>query len=153
METTDLRQCIQRFNETAQGEFRAPNEGEWDAAMLIAHIAETARTFSATTRDILEATPSGYDNAATTFEPSLRRVIASAGSIDKLRQLAAVRAEELLDLMARLTDEQVQTPVHVRVIDGDVVRLQVTRPWAGALATQSRLHWPVHTEALQALRI
>jgi hypothetical protein len=152
MDTTELRLAIDAFNTAAAGDFNAPDEGEWDAAMLIAHIAETARTFSDTTRDVLEAAPAAYDNAPATFEPSLRRVVQSAGSIDKLRSLALARSQELLDLMARLTDEQAATPVPVRVIDGDRVIVNATRPWSGALTTQWRIHWPAHTEALRALR-
>jgi hypothetical protein len=93
VDTNDLRQCIQGFN-GARGRLPRPDQGEWEAALIIAR-----------------------------------------------------------DLMARLTEEHSQTPVHVRVIDADVVRLQVMRPRAGALATQAAILWPAQIETLQALRI
>jgi hypothetical protein len=153
MDVTVLSEAYDRFHEAADGEFEEPPDGGWGAELVLAHIAETSRSFADVTRALLEGRRPAYDNAESAFLPNLQRVVRETATLDALRSLSRSRGQELIDLAARLNEQQAATPVHSRIIDGRAVVVDEPWPWGNVLtAVQPGVHLAGHTEQLLALR-
>jgi hypothetical protein len=154
MDTTELEAAYRHLIETARAEpFRAPADaGEWPAELHIAHVIANDRLLAATTALVLAGAPARYDNAAAGIDSYLSEIGRAAGSHDALVATMRQCGLELVLLARRLTEEQASTPVHTRILDGDVTRIDAPLPWAGVLNTHAQVHLPDHTAALRALR-
>ncbi len=152
MDTTELEAAYRALLDVARaGGFAAPAEEDgWSAELLLAAVVATDRLLAAATAEVLAGAPTRYDNGPATREPYLRAIARAAGDLDGLVAEARRCGLELV-LLARELGDAATTPVDVRLLDGDEVRLAAPMPWSGMLATHAEVHLRERCEALAAL--
>ena len=152
MDTTELEAAYRELLDAARaGGFGPPaEEGGWSAELVLAAVVATDRLLAAATAEVLAGASARYDNAPATRAPYLRAIARAAGDLDGLVAEARRCGLELV-LLARELGEAAATPVDVRLLDGDEVRLAAPMPWSGMLATHAEVHLRERREALAAL--
>jgi uncharacterized protein YciI len=104
------------------GGFGPPQDGEWPAELVAAHIARNNDMIAEVAEKIAARQEAGYDNAAGVDETELAGYAASAGGLPGLArevERSAIRLERARDALGDLAD----TPVHVIIRDhGEIVR-------------------------------
>ncbi|MGE3327680.1 MAG: class I SAM-dependent methyltransferase [Acidimicrobiia bacterium] len=132
--------------------FVDPPAGEWSAAQVIAHIALNDAGLIAVSRALLHGEVTMFDNAAATDVARLD-ALAAGRSIDELVQLGRARSEQLLHVLGRLDDEQLDTAVPCRLLDGGRIGFEGSMPWRQlVLQIHPNVHLTGHTAQLSALR-
>lgn len=162
MDTTELREAYDELIAVAaQGRFRTPSAGGWDASTVVAHVVLTDRLLRDVTGALLSrgtlARAFGrgrptYDDASASDEQRLRRLVRSAGGYPELVRLVTCTADASISLVEQLTDAQAATGVHVRITDGYAVIVDEVRPWSEQLSAYAKRRLPQHTAELHALR-
>lgn len=154
MDTTALEGAYRTLLEAARTEgFRAPADaGGWPAEHHLAHVVATDRLLAATTSAVLAGRTPRYDNEVASDETYLAEIGRAAGGHDALVATVRQCGLELVLMARRLDPRQAVTPVHTRIVDGDVVRVDAPLPWSGVLNTHAEVHLPDHTDALRRLR-
>jgi hypothetical protein len=154
MDTTALEGAYRTLLEAARAEgLRAPADaGGWPAEHHLAHVIATDRLLAAVTSAVLVGRPVRYDNEVVSDDAYLAEIGRAAGGHDALVATVRQCGLELVLLTRRLDPQQAATPVHTRIVDGGVVRVDAPLPWSGVLNTHAEVHLPDHTEALRGLR-
>ena len=143
------------FAEALAGPFGEAADGGWNAAQVVAHVAVNDDGMAAMCRALVRGGPvSTFENEAANDRAVLDATVAGAGGrLDALVALGRARAAVLCLLLDRLDDEQLATPVPVRLVDDGLVVLDRAVPWGPfATGTQASFHLPLHTAQLRALR-
>jgi hypothetical protein len=132
--------------------FRSPADAaDWDAELVLAHLAANDRLLAATTAALLADDAPAYDNAAATREVGLHALARAAGDWNGLVATVRQSGLELVLLARQLDSVTAATAVPTRIIDGDVVRVDAAVPWSGVLNTHAEVHLPSHISQLRAL--
>jgi hypothetical protein len=139
------------INEATTGQFVKPTDGGWTAEQIVAHVARSQESLIAVTERLLAGEPIGYDNHDFLDARELDRYVASYGGLDGLLDRVAETVTVLRDLAERL-DERGDTPVPVRIQDGDEIVIDQPMPWARLLELDASQHVPGHLAQLRALR-
>lgn len=134
----------------ATGPERAPSAGEWDRAQVLAHLALNDVLLAEATEAILAGRPATYDNKPAIDNESLRAFAVEAA--DDLPERVRAAGRRLATAAGQLSQEQRETLVPARIVDGDEVVLDRAVPWGSLLATGATRHLPLHAEQLRALR-
>jgi hypothetical protein len=153
MDTTELEQAYADFLAVARaGGFGPPPPGQWTAEQVIAHVACADTSIAAVALQVAAGERPGYDNRPSLDPLNLDRLVAQAGGLPGLADLAQQRGDLLVAAARSLApaDEAVQIPVFIR--SGD--ELVVDEPWAlgqlvGGIGV---LHLPRHADQLRSLR-
>jgi hypothetical protein len=101
------------------------------------------------TEAILAGRPARYDNKPAIDSQSLRTFAVEAAHDLPERVRAAGR--RLATAAGHLSQEQRETLVPARIVDGDEVVLDRAVPWGSLLHTGATRHLPLHAEQLRAL--
>lgn len=154
MDTTALEGAYRTLLEAARGEgFRAPADADaWPAEHHLAHVVATDRLLAAATSAVLAGRTVRYDDEVASDDAYLAEIGRAAGGHDALVATVRQCGLELVLLARRLDDQQAITPVHTRIVDGDVVRVDAPLPWSGVLNTHAEVHLPDRAQALRRLR-
>jgi hypothetical protein len=139
------------IDEASTGQFEKPTNGGWTAEQIVAHVTRNQEGLITVTERLLAGEPIGYDNHDFIDGRELDRYAASYGGLRGLVDRMAETVTVLRDLTERL-DERGDTPVPVRIQDGDQIVIDQPMPWAGLLEHDAGQHVPMHLEQLRALR-
>ena len=150
----ELRQSYDRFFEEAGTKgFDEPQAGGWSAEEVLAHVALNDLSMIAVCQAVVHQTPTRFDNAAGQNPVHLRRWIERHHNVDGLIEAGQRASLQLLAVLARLSAEQQQQPVHCHLTSDGHVMLDDERPWiAIAAEIQATFHLPDHTAQLRQLR-
>ncbi len=127
------------------------NEPGWRPDDVLAHLIVNDRLLATAVRSVLEGAARPYDNLDAIEVAELRAAAEKHGGTAGLIGELEASSRELLDLAGRLDDEQGACQVPVRILDGDVLRVDQPLPVASLLTIQARRHLPMHQEQLAAL--
>ena len=154
MDTSALDRSYRQFLQTAgPGGFPPPADtAAWNADQVVASVIAGDRLLAATTAQLIDGGPATYTNAAAFVAPYLDEIGRAAGDWPGLVAHARQCALEFVMLARRLDDAQLATPVQVRVMDADQVRVEGPVPWSGVLATHAEVYLPERVAQLEALR-
>jgi hypothetical protein len=129
----------------------AGDERAWRPEDVLAHLVVNDRLLARAVRSVLEGAARPYDNADAVELAELRALGAELGGPAGLVGALETSSQELLDLAGRLDEAQAATPVAIRILDGDELRLDQPLPVAALLAIQARRHLPMHEAQLGEL--
>ncbi|MEM8923046.1 MAG: SRPBCC domain-containing protein [Actinomycetota bacterium] len=141
------------FAEFERGGFGAPDDGEWNAEEVLAHVALNDLAMVGVAQALVHGNEARFENQVCQEPDALVRWITDCGDAKELVERGRRVARQAMAAVRRLSAEQRATLVHCRMThDGQVV-LDDTRPW-GVLAidVQAGMHLPAHVEQLRALR-
>lgn len=134
----------------ATGPERAADPGEWDRAQVLAHLAVNDVLLTKVTEALLAGRSAAYDNARAIDGQALRAFAVQAG--DELPERVRAAGRRLARSAEQLSQEQRDTLVPARIVDGDEVVLDRAVPWGRLLDTGASRHLPLHADQLRALR-
>lgn len=148
-----LRAAYDAFFAAALAEgFGEPPAGEWTAEQVVAHVALNDASMAAVCRRLIDRREVAFENASVQDVTNLDRWIAGrpmSALVDDGRHAS----EDLLLVLARLDDEQLDTEVPCCLVDHGEVVLDGALPWRRlAHQIQAEVHLPGHGEQLAALR-
>jgi hypothetical protein len=123
----------------------------WRPGDVLAHLIVNDRLLCRAVRSVLEGAAQPYDNADAVELAELRALGDDLGGTAGLADRLQASSRELLELAGRLDEAQAATRLPVRILDGDVLRLDRPVPVAALLATQARVHLPNHRRQLAEL--
>ena len=151
-DVSDLLSVYERFLDVAkEGRFDPPPGGEWQAEVVIAHVIANDRLLAAHIAEAMAGGSPSYDNRPATRERYLRSIIEASRDRGGLIEAARRSSREVLDLAAALSrDGSRAYPTFI--IDGDTVQVDQPLTLAALLSAQVRVHLPLHTAQLEALR-
>jgi len=129
---------------TGDGEAWAPDD-------VLAHLILNDRLLARAVRSVLDGTAEPYDNLDAIAPAELRALTRDLGDTAGLIGALEASSRELLDLAGRLDEAQGATRVPVRILDGDVLRVDNPLPVTGLLNIQARRHLPMHEAQLSEL--
>jgi hypothetical protein len=123
----------------------------WEPGDVLAHLVVNDRLLTRAVRAVLEGAALPYDNADAVELAELRALGKDLGGTEGLLGELETSSRELLDLAGRLDEAQAATPVPVRILDGDELRIDRPLPVASLLTIQARRHLPMHEAQLGEL--
>jgi hypothetical protein len=129
----------------------AAGDPAWEPGDVLAHLVVNDRLLARAVRSVLEGSARPYDNADAVELAELRALGRDLGGTAGLLGELKRSSRELLDLAGRLDEGQAATPVPVRILDGDVLRIDHPLPVASLLTIQARRHLPMHQAQLAEL--
>jgi hypothetical protein len=132
----------------------APGAGDgegWRPDDVLAHLILNDRLLARAVRSVLGGTAQPYDNLDAIELTELRALTRDLGDTAGLIGGLETSSRELVDLAGRLDEAQAATPVQVRILDGDQLRVDGPLPVAGLLNIQARRHLPMHEDQLRKL--
>ena len=141
----------------ASGAGRAPaspgaGDGEaWGPDDVLAHLILNDRLLARAVRSVLDGTAQPYDNLDAIDVAGLRAIGQDLGATAALIAELEASSRELVELAGRLDEAQAASPVPVRILDGDQLRVDSPLPVAGLLNIQARRHLPIHEAQLSEL--
>lgn len=138
--------------EIEAGGFGSPPEGEWTAEQVAAHIATNDELLAEATEAVLAGSPWAFYNHNAVHRPQLDALVAECGGLDGLATLVRATSQRLCTLVERLDAEAADIPVDTHIRDGEQIVIDESMPWGRALDIHERVHLPVHTDQLRALR-
>jgi hypothetical protein len=127
-------------------------DGEaWGPDDVLAHLVLNDRLLARAVRSVLDGDAQPYDNLDAIELAELRALTQDLGDTAGLIDGLEASSQELVDLAGRLDEAQAATPVLVRILDGDQLRVDGPLPVAGLLNIQARRHLPMHEDQLREL--
>jgi hypothetical protein len=123
----------------------------WRPGDVLAHLIVNDRLLARAVRSVLEGAARPYDNLDAIDLAELRALGRDLGDAAGLIGELEASSRELLELAGRLDEAQAASEVPVRILDGDVLRIDRPLPVASLLGIQARRHLPMHTEQLGEL--
>jgi hypothetical protein len=152
MDTASLESAYRRILEGAEaGPFSDPPAGEWDAAMVLAHVTVNDDLLLEATRSVLAGLPGvSYDNGRAVDEDHLRQQAAAglASLIDRLQ----TSSHNLIDAVRQLDHERAAVQIPVHLADGGHVVVDQPMPIGRLLDIHAEVHLPSHLSQMEALR-
>jgi hypothetical protein len=129
-----------------------PGGGEaWGPDDVLAHLVLNDRLLARAVRSVLDGDAQPYDNLDAIGQAELRALGRDLGDTAGLIGGLEASSRELLGLAGRLDEAQAATPVPVRILDGDQLRVDNPLPVRSLLNIQARRHLPMHEEQLREL--
>jgi hypothetical protein len=127
-------------------------DGEaWEPDDVLAHLILNDRLLARAVRSVLDGIAQPYDNLDAIDVDELRALARDLGDPPGLIGELEASSRELIDLAGRLDEAQGATPVPVRILDGDQLRVDGPLPVASLLNIQARRHLPMHEAQLREL--
>ena len=124
-------------------------DGEaWRPDDVLAHLILNDRLLARAVRSVLEGTVQPYDNLDAIELAELQALTRDLGDTAGLIGGLEASSRELVELAGRLDEIQGATPVPVRILDGDQLRVDGPLPVASLLNIQARRHLPMHQAQL-----
>jgi hypothetical protein len=155
MDTSELEMAYRSVLDLAKGSAGswadAGDDEGWRPDDVLAHLIVNDRLLARAVRSVLDGAARPYDNLDAIEVAELRAVTERHGGAGGLIAELEASSRELLDLAGRLDDRQGACAVPVRILDGEVLRVDQPLPVASLLTIQARRHLPMHTEQLNAL--
>ena len=155
MDTSELEAAYRRVLDLARSAAGpwadAGDDGGWRPGDVLAHLILNDRLLARAVRSVLEGAAQPYDNLDAIEVAELRAVADRHGGTAGLIGELEASSRELLELAGRLDEAQAASEVPVRILDGDVLRVDQPLPVASLLTIQARRHLPMHTGQLGAL--
>lgn len=144
MDTAALEAAYRAFLDIARpGGFAAPaDRGAWTADRIVAHVVANDRLLAATTARLLGGQAAPHTNAAAFSEAYLDEIGRAADRWEGLVATARACALEVVMLARRLDQAQASTPIQVRLLDGDEVRMESPMPWSGVITSHAEVALP-----------
>ena len=102
-------------------------------------------------RSVLDGAAQPYDNLDAIELAELRALGRDLGDTAGLIGELEASSRELVGLAGRLDEVQAASPVPVRILDGDVLRVDNPLPLRSLLNIQARRHLPMHEDQLREL--
>ena len=127
-------------------------DGEaWRPDDVLAHLILNDRLLARAVRSVLDGAAQPYDNLDAIELAALRALTRDLGDTAGLIGGLEASSRELVELAGRLDKAQSATPVPVRILDGDQLRVDGPLPVASLLNIQARRHLPMHQAQLSEL--
>ena len=127
-------------------------DGEaWRPDDVLAHLILNDRLLARAVRSVLDGTVQPYDNLDAIELAELQTLTRDLGDTAGLIRGLEASSRELVELAGRLDETQGATPVPVRILDGDQLRVDGPLPVASLLNIQARRHLPMHEAQLSDL--
>jgi len=132
--------------------FPGAGDGEvWRPDDVLAHLVLNDRLLARAVRSVLDGDAQPYDNLDAIELAELRALSRDLGDTAGLIGGLEASSRELVKLAGRLDKAQSATPVPVRILDGDQLRVDGPLPVASLLNIQARRHLPMHEGQLREL--
>ena len=160
MDTTELKAAYRSVLDLAVRAVGAgpgpgsPGAGDgevWRADDVLAHLVLNDRLLARAVRSVLDGVAQPYDNLDAIELVALRALTRDLGDTAGLIGGLEASSRELAELAGRLDEAQSATPVPVRILDGDQLRVDGPLPVASLLNIQARRHLPIHEAQLREL--
>jgi hypothetical protein len=154
MDTSELEAAYRSVLDLAARGTGASGAGggeAWGPDDVLAHLILNDRLLARAVRSVLDGTAQPYDNLDAIDVAELRTLTRDLGDTAGLIGGLEASSRELVDLAGRLDEAQGATPVPVRILDGDELRVDRPLPVASLLNLQSRRHLPMHEAQLSEL--
>jgi len=152
MDTADLRRAYDvLLAEAEAGGFGRPAADEWTAEQVVAHVAANDELMIEATEAVIAGSPWVCYNHNILHRAQLDALVADCGGLPGLTRLARGTSQRLCDLVEQLGDKS-ETLVDTHLHDGFELVVDEQLPWGRTLDIHGRLHLPVHTSQLRALR-
>jgi hypothetical protein len=127
-------------------------DGEaWGPDDVLAHLVLNDRLLARAVRSVLDGDAQPYDNLDAIGVAELRALGRDLGGTAGLIAELEASGRELVELAGRLDETQGASPVPVRILDGDQLRVDSPLPVASLLTIQARRHLPMHEAQLREL--
>jgi len=153
MDATSMRKSLGEFLAIAEGGgFGPPPAGEWDAERILAHAAAGLGSGAAAALAIASGQRLVYDNRISLDEWNLQRIVAEAGGLAGLVDLARRYGELVCEVAVGLTERERDVSLHVLIVSKDQLIVDEPRPLGSLLAGLCQTHLPPHAEQLRGLR-
>jgi hypothetical protein len=123
----------------------------WGPDDVLAHLVLNDRLLARAVRSVLDGSSLPYDNLDAIDVAALRSLGRDLGGTGGLTAELEATSRALVDLAGRLDEAQAATPVPVRILDGDQLRVDNPLPVASLLNIQARRHLPMHEVQLSEL--
>jgi hypothetical protein len=123
----------------------------WGPDDVLAHLILNDRLLARAVRSVLDGAAQPYDNLDAIGAAELRALGRDLGGTAGLIAELEASSRELAELAGRLDQPQAATPVPVRILDGDQLRVDNPLPVASLLNIQARRHLPMHEAQLSEL--
>lgn len=141
------------FAEYEVGGFGPAAPGEWDADRVLAHVALNDAAMLAVGHALVHGAERRFENVVSQDPGVLTSWVESAGGPGEMLARARQAAGQFVAGLARLSSDQLATPVSCRLLHDGEVAFEDARPWAEvAIGIQSAGHLPAHTQQLRDLR-
>ncbi|MGI9610215.1 MAG: SRPBCC domain-containing protein [Acidimicrobiia bacterium] len=141
------------YGEAESGGFGLPQDGEWDARQVVAHVALNDTAMIAVAQSLIHQDPGAFDNEVCQDLDVLAGWIESCRSMEALILRGRAIARQATAIVQRLDADQRQTAVRCRFLNAGEVALEQSMPWESvAVEIQAAKHLPGHTEQLRNLR-
>jgi hypothetical protein len=154
MDTSELEAAYRSVLDLAARGTGASGAGggeAWGPDDVLAHLILNDRLLARAVRSVLDGTAQPYDNLDAIDVAELRTLTRDLGDTAGLIGGLEASSRERVDLAGRLDEAQGATPVPVRILDGDELRVDRPLPVASLLNIQSRRHLPMHEAQLSEL--
>jgi hypothetical protein len=155
MDTTGLRGAYRALLDAAatvadSGEpGPVPQDGEWNADQILAHVAIINAATIATVAAISSGTNTTYDNRIALDTWTIERLIALAGGNAGLRDRIRLQADALCTLGGpMLSEDELNTLVPTRLLSNDTVLVDQPMPLRDLLTGLAEMELPAHTRQL-----
>jgi hypothetical protein len=154
MDTSELEAAYRAVLDLAGRGAGGAGDGEaWGPDDVLAHLILNDRLLARAVRSVLDGTAQPYDNLDAIDVAELRALTRDLGDTAGLIGGLEASSRELLDLAGRLDEAQAATPIPVRILDGDQLRVDNPLPVASLLNIQARRHLPMHQAQLSELLV
>jgi len=141
------------FAEAEKGGFGPPPDGEWDAALTVAHVALNDVAMAGVGRDLVFGREPSFDNLLCQDRGVMSALIDRCDGLDGLIAFARDQARTAVQVAARLDEDESAHEVACRLLhDGEVVLDRPMPWWQVAVVLQTERHLPAHTDQLRDLR-
>jgi hypothetical protein len=163
MDTSELEAAYRSVLDLAArgaGGGRAPGAGggpgaddgeAWGPDDVLAHLILNDRLLARAVRSVLDGAAQPYDNLDAIEPAELRALTRDLGDTAGLTGELEASSRELAELAGQLDEAQGATPVPVRILDGDQLRVDNPLPVRSLLNIQARRHLPIHEAQLREL--
>lgn len=152
MDAAELRQAYEvLLAEAETGGFGPPPPGEWTAEQVVAHIAANDELLIEATEAVIAGSPYVCYNHNSIHRPQLDALVAECYGIAGLAARVRTSSGRLSELVERLGPRS-STPVDTNIRDGDEIVINEPLPWGRTIDIHGRVHLPLHTDQLRALR-
>jgi uncharacterized protein YciI len=132
------------------GGFPAPEDGEWPAEFVAAHVAINNDAISDAAEAVARGQEVVYDNAPSVDNGELARYVERVGGLVGLAE-EIQRSAAHLDLAYAALGELAQTSIHVRIRDGNEVAYDGPMLIGAFVEGNATRHLDLHHEQLKAL--
>ena len=152
MEGAELRRVYSvLLAEVDAGGFGAPPAGELSAEQVLAHLVANDELLIEATEAVLAGSPWADYDLESIHRPQLDALIAEYGDLAGLAARLRTTGERLCALTERVVT-RADTPVDTHLREGLDLDVDESLPWGRTIDIHGRVHLPMHTEQLRALR-